>query len=142
MSKSESNLLPCPFCGSKPERFVENDILHIKCPECVSVGLYNHVRFGCLSDALWNKRSSSNHCEPEATSPDQIELGKLAAFGKIVWDWIKQNPDFCGDEFALTLMPMAEKAGLCKYEVYDPEKHGEFADLVPGEDELYYWGKS
>lgn len=79
-------------------------------------------------------------CEPEAASPDQIELGKLASFGKSVWDWIKSNPDFCGDEFALTLMPMAEKAGLCKYETYDPEKHGDFPDLVAGEDDYYYWG--
>lgn len=98
-------------------------------------------RYGQSKIKAFASKALSEFCEPEAAPPDQIELGKLAAFGKSVWDWIKSNPDFCGDEFSLTLMPMAEKAGLCKYETYDPEKHGEFSDLVPGEDELYYWGR-
>lgn len=75
--------------------------------------------------AAWNRRAINNHYEPKAASPDQIELGKLAAFGKSVWDWIKENPDFYGDEFSETFLPMAEESGLCRKEPYDPEKHGE-----------------
>lgn len=73
----------------------------------------------------WNDKYNYPQCEPEAASPDQIELGKLAAFGKSVWDWIKANPDFFGDEFSETFLPMAEESGLCRKEPYDPEKHGE-----------------
>ena len=50
-------LLDCPFCGGRPERFVKNDILFVKCPRCVSVGFHNHVRFGCQADAEWNERA-------------------------------------------------------------------------------------
>lgn len=35
-------LLDCPFCGGKPERYVKNDILFVKCPQCVHVGLDLH----------------------------------------------------------------------------------------------------
>jgi len=50
-------LLSCPFCGSKPKRYVSNDILHVQCPSCVSVGFHNHVRFGCRADTEWNTRT-------------------------------------------------------------------------------------
>ena len=49
-------LLNCPFCGTEPKRYVSNNILHIECPECVSVGFHNHVRLGCLADSQWNRR--------------------------------------------------------------------------------------
>lgn len=75
------------------------------------------------------------NCEPT------IEPAKYECFGKLVWKWIKENPEFLGDEFSLTLMPMAENSGLCKHEVYDPEKHGEMEGLVPGEDGIYWWGE-
>lgn len=51
------SLLDCPFCGSKPVRQVRNNILDIHCPECVSVGFHNHVRFGCRADTEWNTRA-------------------------------------------------------------------------------------
>ena len=53
---SEDKLKPCPFCGILPDRKVSNDILFITCPECVSVGFHNHVRFGCRADREWNTR--------------------------------------------------------------------------------------
>lgn len=49
-------LLPCPFCGSIPVRKVSNEILSITCPNCVSIGFHNHIRFGCLADSQWNNR--------------------------------------------------------------------------------------
>ena len=54
-----SELLPCPFCGSKPVRRVSNDILSINCPECISVGFHNHIRLGCLADEEWNTRKDN-----------------------------------------------------------------------------------
>jgi len=49
--------LPCPFCGSQPVRKVDRDILTVSCPNCLSVGFSNHVRFGCMADAQWNERA-------------------------------------------------------------------------------------
>ena len=55
-SEQETELLPCPFCGTLPIRQVSQDILSITCPTCVSVGFHNHVRFGCRADSEWNGR--------------------------------------------------------------------------------------
>ncbi len=49
------HLKDCPFCGSRPVREVANDVLFIRCPECL-VSCANHVRFGCRADAQWNRR--------------------------------------------------------------------------------------
>jgi hypothetical protein len=51
-----NDLLPCPFCGCKPKRFVNNEILHVQCPNCISIGFHNHYRFGCRADDEWNTR--------------------------------------------------------------------------------------
>ena len=50
--------LSCPFCGSQPVRKIVNNILSVHCPECVSVGFHNHVKFGCKADSEWNKRQN------------------------------------------------------------------------------------
>lgn len=55
-SEDKVHLLPCPFCGAFPRRYISNDILSIDCPSCVSVGFHNHVRFGCRADTEWNTR--------------------------------------------------------------------------------------
>lgn len=175
----KTNLLPCPFCGSKAqmiwdksydppdaggERTPEWDEWYVQCTGCnVVPNGWGNTGWGNENDAIaaWNRRAINNHyepavalkeianwpdggirygqskikafaskalskfCDPETASPDQIELGKLAVFGKSVWDWIKSNPDFYGDEFSETFLPMAEESGLCRKEPYDPEKHGE-----------------
>ena len=49
-------LKPCPFCGAKPKRYVRHEILHIQCPNCVSIGFHNHIRFRCMADTMWQTR--------------------------------------------------------------------------------------
>jgi len=56
-ARMNPDLLDCPFCGGRPERGVNNNIVSVKCPRCVSVGFHNHVRFGCQADAKWNERA-------------------------------------------------------------------------------------
>jgi Zn-finger nucleic acid-binding protein len=57
MTADKTGLLPCPFCGSEAERRTGQDMVIVRCPKCVSVGFYNHVRLGCLADARWNERA-------------------------------------------------------------------------------------
>ena len=68
-------LKACPFCGSEPRRYVENKILHVECPECVSVGFHTHIRFGRLADSQWNTR-------PETSTPTD-KCGQCAALEQI-----------------------------------------------------------
>lgn len=56
---NSTELLACPFCGTQPIRKVSNDILSVTCPNCVSIGFHNHVRFGCRADAEWNTRANA-----------------------------------------------------------------------------------
>jgi len=49
--------LPCPFCGSQPERKIKGGRLEVFCPQCVSVRFANHVRYGCIADSKWNERA-------------------------------------------------------------------------------------
>ena len=53
--RAEFALLDCPFCGGKPTRSVNNDILTVGCDSCL-ISFANHVRFGCRADAEWNER--------------------------------------------------------------------------------------
>lgn len=81
-------VLPCPFCGSHPVRKVVNNILSVTCPQCVSVGFHNHVRFGCRADAEWNERQNTQEaCEAFAKSvlnPDSNALPDAAAYREIL----------------------------------------------------------
>ena len=56
---NSDHLLPCPFCGARPVRRINNDILFIECRECVSIGFHNHVRLGCQADQEWNRRTEA-----------------------------------------------------------------------------------
>ena len=59
MSEGTSEKLPaCKFCGSEPDRFIQGEVLHVKCPLCNTVHFATHVRFGCLADAQWTEEMS------------------------------------------------------------------------------------
>ena len=58
MSSDECNtehLKDCPFCGSRPTRYIWSNVLFVECSECL-IKFANHVRFGCRADAQWNRR--------------------------------------------------------------------------------------
>ena len=61
-------------------------------------------------------------------------------FGRLMWKLIqKYGEEFIWDEWSEEVLPLAEKAGLCKRVAYDPEKHGEI-NADPG-CEIWSWGE-
>lgn len=68
------------------------------------------------------------------------DADRFAAFGRAVWGWIKDHPEFCGEEMSEEILPLARDAGLCRRVVYDPEIHGDGIDADPG-CEVWYWGE-
>ena len=65
---------------------------------------------------------------------------RLSLFGSLVWDFIcKEGSDFCGSEFSEDILPLAQRAGLCRRVVYDPEIHGDNVEADPG-SEIWWWG--
>lgn len=75
------------------------------------------------------------HYRPDAPDP------RHAVFGRLIWGWIEgQGGDFCWREDSEDILPMAEKAGLCRRVIYDPVLHGEAIEAEPG-DEIWFWGK-
>lgn len=56
-----------------------------------------------------------------------------------MWDMIeKMGEEFCWDEWSEDVLPLAERAGLCRRVIYDPEIHGTI-ESEPG-DEIWWWG--
>ena len=69
------------------------------------------------------------------------DLWSYATFGALMWKLIERmGGEFCADEWSEEVLPLAQKAGLCKRVIYDPEKHGDGIDAEPG-SEIWYWGK-
>jgi hypothetical protein len=79
------------------------------------------------------------NCEHYKPSPPDP---RYAVFGKLMWQMIEEiGGEFCWDEWSETVLPMAERAGLCSRVIYDPEKHGDGIEAEPG-DEIWWWGDS
>jgi ribosomal protein L37AE/L43A len=55
-NENERLLKPCPFCGNKAYRKIENSILTVGCEYC-GIQFHNHVRYGCVADGKWDTRS-------------------------------------------------------------------------------------
>jgi len=64
----------------------------------------------------------------------------ICGFGKDVWEWVKeQGGDIFEHEDSEVIMEIAEKHGLAKRVIYDPEKHGDISMADPGE-EIWWFG--
>lgn len=132
----------------------EMDVREVYEPE-VSAGhpdkcVTHHLACDCR-EAMFAKLAEQNRLAIErmnqferAAFDDKDEwdrIKKEAMFGKDLWEWIKsQGSDFCGEEVSEDILPIAEKAGLCKKVAYDPEKHGDIEMAEPG-DLIWFWGE-
>ena len=71
---------------------------------------------------------------------NMTETEKLTRFGEAMWDYIVQlGQEFCEDEISEDILPLAEKAGLCRRVKYDRDKHGDM-DADEGA-EIWWWGE-
>lgn len=62
-------------------------------------------------------------------------------FGRLVWNMITEiGGDFCQNELSEDILPLAQRAGLCRRVAYDPEKHGDGIEAAPGES-IWFWGE-
>jgi hypothetical protein len=84
----------CPFCGTAPQRCVDHEILHVECPNCVSVGFHNHVRLGCRADSEWNSRVD------EPLIPHKEAVFHLDLFAEILGVDIPTDPAWVPHFFA------------------------------------------
>lgn len=88
----------------------------------------------------WCRDMLSPHhprCEHYQSPPDDP---RYAIFGKLMWEMIEQiGGEFCGDEWSEYVLPLAQRAGLCRRVIYDPAIHGDGIDAEPG-CEIWYWG--
>ena len=72
--------------------------------------------------------------EPPPTDP------RYARFGKLMWEMIEKiGGEFCWDAWSDDVLPLAQRAGLCRRVIYDPAIHGDGIDAEPG-CEIWYWG--
>lgn len=77
------------------------------------------------------------HVEAQRVADPRFEQ-----FGRAVWSMItKIGGDFCGNEWSEDVLPLAEKAGLCRRVIFDPAVHGEDIEADPG-CEIWWWGES
>lgn len=116
----EPKLLNCPFCGKQPtwrSKLTFNDRAdYTWCCKCYETG---------MTAERWNTR-------PESSG------NSFAEFGRMVYEFIVDWDGWFGEELSVTLMPMAEKAGLATRAQYDPDEHGEGIEADPG-DEIWLW---
>lgn len=69
------------------------------------------------------------------TAPDQ----RFAVFGQAIWRLITKSADeFCSDEWAEEVMPLAVDAGLCRRVAFDPQTHAG-VDAEVG-SMIWWWG--
>ena len=88
-------------------------------------------------------------CDPEALRNAKVPLyrevfiledPRHAIFGRLMWEMIQRiGGDFCESEWSEDILPLAEKAGLCRRVAYDPKKHGDDIEAEPG-SEIWWWG--
>ena len=65
---------------------------------------------------------------------------RYAIFGELMWEMIERiGGEFCWDAWSEDVLPLAQRAGLCRRVIYDPEIHGPGIEAEPG-CEIWYWG--
>lgn len=65
-----------------------------------------------------------------------------AAWGRALWDWIREmlpNAGLCIEIDTEELMKLAEKHAKAKKVKYDPAVHGDNIEAEPG-SEIWWWG--
>ena len=88
-------------------------------------------------DALQDARACLHGWEWMAEATD----ARHAEFGRLMWERIeKKGGDYCWQPESEDILPLAEKAGLCRRVKYDPDLHGEDMEADPG-DVIWFWGK-
>lgn len=105
-------------------------------------GFWKKEERAAKHDALQDARACLHGWEwLQGRKAEEPEKNRHAVFGCLIWEWIEgQGGEFCWREDSEEILPIAERAGLCRRVIYDPVLHGEAIEAEPG-DEIWFWGK-
>lgn len=121
----------------------------VRLSDCKRSSLQKLKDFECifLYGTKWTRKQVTTWTRQEVATELALlnkpshHLGeKYAKFGRLLWEMINRGPANTGSgEGIVELLPIAERAGLCRKVFYDPAKHGDISEAEPG-SKIWYWG--
>jgi len=135
-----ANLKPSNTCLPRDhESYVVKVGKKLYWPRVAALKLVEEAPCECVNWCRDGRDMSPHHPRCKHYTPDPPDP-RYAVFGFLMWEMIRKlDEEFCWSEWSEEVLPIAQKAGLCKRVAYDPEKHGLMVDADKG-DMIWFWG--